>query len=226
MSNTKLAVAKRNLITGEAKNKKETKTTARQWQIAVRKAKQFVSNYDKARWIIAGLAMEVCEIKVGGHTDRTYTLAQFAKEIGLERGTLSDWVHTKRLVYDKLTVVDRKQAHKIPYQIFTEVRSMVPEDATTKQVQRAMRDVQQIDPNIRKFAMYEGKLNAILYNAQRPINMMEVPVETIEVLIKKCNLIVNFLSQELETRQNPAEVQTKKRLNMRVELQKRMEEVE
>lgn len=42
------------------------------------------------------MALEVCEIRHGGISDKYYTLTDFSTDVGINRKTLSSWVHTYR----------------------------------------------------------------------------------------------------------------------------------
>ena len=67
-------------------------------------------NTNEYRMRIAGLAVEACEIVLGGHKGKDrYTLVQFAKDIGMNHSTLHDWVRVKTLIYDKITEKQRKK---------------------------------------------------------------------------------------------------------------------
>lgn len=68
------------------KNKKYTS--------AVKEARQLLLVREKAKLKIAKLAYESCDIIVGGHiTGEVFSLTMFAKDIGMSKKTLSDWVH-------------------------------------------------------------------------------------------------------------------------------------
>lgn len=42
------------------------------------------------------MALKVCEIRHGGRSDKYYTMSDFADDIGVNRKTLQQWVHTYR----------------------------------------------------------------------------------------------------------------------------------
>lgn len=66
------------------------------YQEYVNRAKNLLGQIDAYQAKIAQMAMEVCEIRHGGKSDAYYTLTDFANDIGINRKTLSSWVHTYR----------------------------------------------------------------------------------------------------------------------------------
>lgn len=63
----------------------------------IEKAKGLLKDREQAKWEICRIAIELCEIKTGGHKVRKgdkkpYTMCNFADDIGLHRKTLSNWV--------------------------------------------------------------------------------------------------------------------------------------
>lgn len=66
------------------------------YEKAVKKARGLVREREKMKWKIAKLAYDTCEVVIGGHHNKTkeiYSLTKFADDIGVNRKTLSDWVH-------------------------------------------------------------------------------------------------------------------------------------
>jgi len=77
------------------------------WEDCVSAAKVCVVRLTQYRMLIASLALKACEVRHGGggHWNgfADYkTITAFAKEIGIHRKTLSEWISHKRNVVDKL----------------------------------------------------------------------------------------------------------------------------
>ncbi len=187
---------------GRNSAKTHTSNRARKWETAIRKARTFITNYDKSRWIIAGLAVEVCDITIGGRQkEDVYTLKRFADAIEILPSTLYEWVSAKRKVVDKLTVRQQKDAtEKFDYMTFKHAEKMVHDKSTAKQVWTILCGIDGQDPSIKKYKGYQRVLTAILYNAQRPILLKDIPRELIEPIIEKCSMLVVLLKKELEFR--------------------------
>lgn len=77
------------------------------WRSYVERAAKVVSRMAQNRLEVATIALEACDIYQGGGAhwsghEGIYTIKRFAEEIGINPKTLSNWVRTKRNVYDKL----------------------------------------------------------------------------------------------------------------------------
>lgn len=71
-----------------------SRETSEKYKNSVKKAKLLYKEIQKNQLAIAKLAYETCEIIVGGHQVGTrYSLTMFAEDAGINRKTLSDWVH-------------------------------------------------------------------------------------------------------------------------------------
>lgn len=56
-------------------------------------ARKLVETRNNAKWEICKIALEVCEVQLGGHGhEELYTITNFAEEIGMNRKTLSCWM--------------------------------------------------------------------------------------------------------------------------------------
>lgn len=205
--------------------KKKRKVTPQEWEAAIRKARQYTAGYHRARWIIADLALSVCDVSLGGRKGPTvYSIRRFADEIEIDSKTLYQWIRVKRLVLDKLPKMVQKNAHKYLYQDFDAVCELVKKDTSPREVRDIWMTHLKTDPDTKKFKKYSAHLNALLYNAQRPIMMREVSADLINEMIKKCDLISSLLRKELQFRERyPNKTMSDaKRLNMKDELAKRL----
>lgn len=207
---------------------KKTKVTAKKWEENIRKARSYINDYDKARWIIVDLALEVCDISHGGRKEGEYiyTVARFAREIEIDRKTLYWWIGTKRRVLDKLPIKIRDKKYSYNYTDLQDVSLKVGPHASKKEVLCAFMEHMKIDPNVRKFQKYMKYLNSIVYNASRPMHIKDVPEATINEMLKKLILTTNLLRKELELRKNFSGTQREmQRMNIKGEAQKRLSSV-
>lgn len=73
------------------------------WNENVALAKQTMHKRNANQMYIANLALEVCEITMGGPaSDGRFTLKRFSDEAGCSPKSLSAWIGVKKLVYDKI----------------------------------------------------------------------------------------------------------------------------
>ncbi len=197
---------------------------AKAWEIAIRKARTHVLDYDKARWIIATLALEVCDITHGGKKDEDsaiYTVKRFAEAIEMNRKTLYEWVKAKRLVIDRLPKRQQKTAMSdFDYVTIKATELIIDSNDPPPKIWKTLHDVANRDPYVKRFVDYQRVLNAIIYNAQRPLLLKDVKQEFILPLIEKSELIANLLKKELEFREKFGKGADQKRLGVSSEVVK------
>lgn len=70
----------------------------------VTKAKDLLQNIKQTKYEVCLLTLRVCDIRVGGHTPNgdIYSIAKFAKDIGMKKHTLRKWLEEHRNVVEKL----------------------------------------------------------------------------------------------------------------------------
>jgi hypothetical protein len=203
------------------------KVTRKQWEDNVRKAKSLVNNYDRTRWIIVDLALEVCHYNMnvrGESNESLYTIAEFSKEICIEKKTLYDWIRTKKLVFDKLPKTIKDNIKKYNYQDILDVAAKVEIDTPKKEVYSLFQAQIGIDPVSKKFIKYQKTLVSILYNAKNPMLLKDIPAQNIHDCINLCQTIVNLLNKELELRNRFSEQDriNARRLGIKDELAERL----
>jgi len=182
---------------------KRKQVTIQEWELAIRKARAFINNYDKVRWKIVDIALSVCEIKHGGRVhETTFTLSRFAAYIELNRKTLMEWVRVKKLVVDKLPDVELKDKTRYSFEDLTSTLRKVNPESTPKEVLMHWKDQLNIPPFNKKFIKYRKHLDTILYNAQNPMRLMEVDEKLLLLMADKCDLISKLLKKEVEFRKN------------------------
>jgi hypothetical protein len=195
------------------------KTKDELWEEAVREARTYVANYDKARWIIADIALRVCDMSHGGRKAALYSVTNFATDIELNRKTLYEWLRVKRLVYDKLPKGVQTKAHTYDYWSFEEVANQVDEHTSPREVKVLFEQQLQVNPASKKFNKYMKNLKSIMFNATRPLMMQDIDTDTVVKMRDMAKTIVGLLNKELELREKYTGIQLEaRRLNIKQEI--------
>lgn len=98
-----------------------------EYQEYVEKGKACLAKIENYQMQICSYAMEVCEIRHGGRSDKLYTIGKYAKDIGMNAKTLQNWLLTYRNVILKLTPEQRKNC---VWQNASKVESLLKESQT------------------------------------------------------------------------------------------------
>lgn len=179
---------------------KPLKVSFLEYEKAVREARQYINRYDRVRWKICSIAARVCDTSHGGRKAAgIFSITKFAQAIELHPKTLHQWMQVKRLVVDKLPATELKNK-SIQFSDLADVCDRVDKDSTKREVLNSLRVQMAIPLENKKFIKYEKNLNAILYNARRPLQMRLVENQFIEKIISKCTLINKLLTVELKLR--------------------------
>lgn len=93
-------------------------------------AKLKLKSIESIQHEIASMAIKVCEIRHGGASGEYYTLSQFADDIGVNRKTLSNWVHVYR---DILLRLDKPNPTKKEWDAARQTERTLKFENTAKQ---------------------------------------------------------------------------------------------
>lgn len=94
---------RKNFITWEQLQEVDEITNLKTWEECTSRTRTLLSNKKTNRYLIACLALKACVIKWGGkHKTSDITLADFAKDVGINRKTLWTWVTIKTDIADRL----------------------------------------------------------------------------------------------------------------------------
>lgn len=205
----------------------ENKVTFKKWSENIRKARQYVSSYDKVRFVIAGLALEVCDYSHGGRKGESiFSVRKFAEEIDVDRKTLYEWIRCKRYVVDKLPKQVQNNIKKYKYEDLSQVLQTVGSEASKKEVYSCLQMVMKIDPTTKRFGKYLKHLKSVAYNCGKPMNMTEIPEELMNEIIGICKVIISGMEREIELRKRLSPFQQKaKKLNLDKEISRRLENI-
>lgn len=128
------------------------------WHTAITQAKGLLGGRRVNQMRVAEIAMQVCEISWGGAKPEGRTLTDFAKEIGVNQSTLSNWVSIRRRVYEKLNPELRAKATT---HTLIQAARCVGEKATSLEINKAVGDlVYDYSPD-RKMLSYLRHLRSI-----------------------------------------------------------------
>jgi hypothetical protein len=152
------------------------------------------------RWKICNIASRVCDVSHGGRKVHSFSITAFARAIELDPKTLHQWMRVKKLVLDKLPAVELKDVSKYNYQDLALVCDKLSKDSSRKEVLNTWRAHLALPLETKKFIKYDKHLNAILYNAQRPMNLLLIDKEVILQISEKCRTISKLLDIELRLR--------------------------
>lgn len=93
------------------------KVINREYLKLITQAKTILKDIDNYKMDIANMAIKACTIKLGGHIRGFYSVANFADDIGLNRKTLSCWIHSrkiqKELAKKRIIINDETQLNNI-----------------------------------------------------------------------------------------------------------------
>lgn len=177
------------------------KISFKEWELAVREARAFINRYDKVRWKIVNIALRVCDTSHGGRKgENVFSVTKFANAIDLNPKTLLQWIRVKQLVVDKLPKTELKNKALYNFTDLQDTCLKVNEDSTKKEVLRAWIDQINVPRHDKKFIKYEKHINAILFNAQKPIYLIDVNEDILLKIANKCELVARLLKAELEFR--------------------------
>lgn len=88
-----------------------------EYERLVIEAKENLQEIENFKMKIADLAIKACTIKLGGHVRGFYSITNFGDDIGVNRKTLSCWIHNRKIQVElqkkKITVEDETELNKI-----------------------------------------------------------------------------------------------------------------
>jgi len=190
----------------------------------VRKARQYVNNYDKVRFVIAGLAQEVCDLSHGGRkVDGVFSIANFATHCEINPKTLYDWIRIKRNVADKLPKVIQDNIHLESYQNLREVDMISTPEDDKNEIYEKLKFVKAKDPQEAKLIKYNKNLKSVLFSVSRPLLIENVTEATLLGMISLLDNIKAKILEELNLRKTLSATERKvEKLNIPKEVAKRL----
>lgn len=192
-------------------------TTNQQWIAAITEARLFIKNYDRSRWRVADLAISVCDMSHGGRKKTQFSVARFAKEIGLNKKTLYEWIRAKVVLIDRLPISMQKEAlKKKKYNDLREISSRLTVKSSDSDIESAYNEYFSQEQDDLKFKKYHKHLKSLLYNASRPSQMMNVNSEIILDIISTLDRTSDLLKKELEKRKSSTKEQRQHKESMKI----------
>lgn len=167
------------------------------WKECVEEAKILTRNYKEIRFKLVDIALKCCSINRGGRThSEKYSLDKFAKEVGINHKTLSEWVRIKTTIFDQLNEEDKKQ---IAYEDLAKVdRSLTGVNRRTDQYKAVLsqkfKEYKAKHPDTVRMEKYLKHLKTIEYNALHPLQIKGCKEEVIVEIISTCRNVIKLLS--------------------------------
>jgi hypothetical protein len=173
-----------------------------EYKKALSECKQIIATDKSKQMIIAGWAIKLCDFRHGlGKSDEMTinnpTIAQFAADLKINVRTLYEWIRARRKVWDQLP--ESKRQH-VKYDVIHRAMKRIKAKDSPKAVQAIIDDELESPREHVRFRRYEGHLNAILYNAERPANLEFCDAEIIQRMIMKTQRINDLLRKYMDMR--------------------------
>ena len=100
----------------------------------VNKGKNLLEQHKMVKYDMCLLTLRVCDIKIGG--DRTsgniYSIKKFAEDIGMNYGTLKNWVKEHKNVVEKLPRKPKAEDYRVIRQVMRKVNNKTPKKDVVK----------------------------------------------------------------------------------------------
>lgn len=167
------------------------------WSENVSKAKDIVQKVRGYQMLVAGLAMEVCEITRGGNKkefSERYTIRRFAKEIKCHHKTLSQYVAIRTVVFNKLKP---NQKSDCIYSNLEYVARHVQRTDTAFRVQKVYEKFLKEDPYTRTIIRYLKDLRSLHKNYAGRRAAPKLSKEINSEVLFFCGGIIHHIKKEL-----------------------------
>lgn len=105
-----------------------------EYKEAVKKCREMVKTRTAYKWEIVKIALSVCIVKTGNNSGhRQYTLTNFAKDIGIAKGTLSRW----KLEYENIVIkLPKTKREKLDTHALNQTMRKTSAGTSTQEVRR------------------------------------------------------------------------------------------
>lgn len=167
------------------------------WHECVTEAKGLLQKYKDIRWQVVDLALKCCIIHHGGRVSTNrFTLANFAKEIGLPAKTLNEWVRLKTNILDNIPKekAEGLSMSKLKY-IDTQLKGEKRDKGFGKKVQAALSDMAKKSETTVKMEKYLKHLKTIYFNVKNPRMIKDCDEEVLLEILHVCREIAFGLSK-------------------------------
>lgn len=193
-----MSITLRDVVSKDIKEKLnvlEPGETRRQklWEKCVSDAKVLVSNYKNIRFEVVALVEKCCVLHRGGRAvNARYTVDRFAKEVGIARGTLYEWIRVKR-ISDQLP-----EADKFSYEDLRLIDKQTVDIKDPKKKNAALLKSAKIfksqSPETIRLRKYIKHLKSIHFNASNLRMIKDCDPEIIGEVVHLCREIVRMLA--------------------------------
>lgn len=170
------------------------------WEKNVLEAKQLSkSSKDKPYIRIAQLALEVCEISWGGAKKKIagnpYTLTRFAKEIGVNPKTLSNYCAAYRAVHAR---IPKNLTANLSLSEVKHIAGGITKDTPTEEVIRLVTNHNSIHSYERKISRYMRHLRSLSNNFKNGGAALAVSEELLQEITFYCQAILKAIKADRE----------------------------
>lgn len=150
------------------------------WEINISEAKSLLRSKKGFQMQVGRLALEVCEVKWGGSSESLRTIKDFAREVGVNPKTLSNWMALYRDVYSKISSDIRAKASVSDLNI---THRMIEKDTKPSEINKILgRMLFDASPDRRLFK-YLGTMSSILTNMEREETVALCSQDTLEEIL-------------------------------------------
>lgn len=162
---------------------------------AVARGKTYLEDIQTARYKICELALQVCDIKVGGQHSvegkKRYSIDKFAKDIGMPHRTLGKWLEIYRNVVKKLEIpID--QIDQVDNRVLRNMTKKVNSKSTKAEVQKAYDEY-------RSWGKADYALDRVVKNAVTIRNLLQ-DYDLKQLDQDSLNKLFNLIDQCYETK--------------------------
>lgn len=163
------------------------------WERNIEMARSLLKDRKRSHMEIARLALEVCEITWGGGNKEGHkTLRSFAKEIGINEKTLSQWVAIRRNIFEKLP--DELKVKARMMDLYLAARTVGSNCKPEEAIKAVSSVVYSAGPDI-KIMRYLESLNTISHHMANEATVMQCKQELLEQILYVCSYIINRIKE-------------------------------
>lgn len=163
------------------------------WDQCISEARTLVSSYKNIRFQVVDLVEKCCVVHRGGRAvNARYTVAKFAKEIGIAEGTLYEWIRIKR-VRDGLPDPDKFSYEDLRL-IDKETVAIKDPEKKKNALLKSAKAFSSFSPETVKMRKYIKHLKSVHFNASNLRLIKDCDSETIGEVVHLCREIVRMLA--------------------------------
>ncbi len=166
----------------------------------IEECKSILLHKKKNQMLVAEKVSKILESSVGGRYGAdVLTTSKVAKDLGIHRKCLSDWLLTYKKVYVLLTPTEKLNTS---FELLSRVQRRTDLKMTPKQRLAVLKHESERSPQNLRFEKYLKHSGTILYNATNPHLLEFVDTEIILKMISVTQRISNILTKYIKDRES------------------------